>query len=477
MHKNDSISFEKGNPRSLNRLLAICLSIGSIILLSLLLPTNSNFVFLAATGFLAFVVLVQKPIIGLYIAYPILFLVPYGALRLNLPFLHSPINIIASLTLAIGIIQTLVKKRKLPKSRLYVPIIICISILGVFTLVGHGEVVNLRLMMFVEGLWPFALVILLLETPRQARNVLLSMAGTVFILSLILLPFLFTGGRFGSTFIRGLAQQQTGAMLSLPYTIIQESGTFQLFTLLALAMVATFLFSICIYSKKNHIFYWFSFIVMAGTLLASTFASVLIAFIIGMVLVLLLGIYYKATKGRSLAWISLIIMALLLVGVLLYVSPVGTQTAERILNPTIDPSGQSRLWAMQQGLGAFLTRPLMGNGAYNRLFITRSGYYLAGHNTFVVAAYEFGLLFLIPYLLLFALIVKEYGRLLRRVRKPIEKAMALGMTASFGTAIITGFITPVFSQVSPDAIVWLFIGLMTVWNNWLDENPEAELVA
>ena len=46
------------------------------------------------------------------------------------------------------------------------------------TLVGHGDSPATRLYDFAAGLWPLVLILLLVETPRQARNVLVGMCAT-----------------------------------------------------------------------------------------------------------------------------------------------------------------------------------------------------------------------------------------------------------------------------------------------------------
>jgi hypothetical protein len=377
---------------------------------------------------------------------------------------------------ALGVARFVARKRELPKSGLYLPLLACAVVLVLYTVIGHGEAADFRLFRFVQGIWPFLLIILLLDTPRQARNIILSVSGTMFLLSLSWLPAVLTGGQFGASFIRSLQQPQA-TELSKSYVFIQNVGSFSYLTLLALAFVAALFFSLCVFSGKLHYYYWVGFIAVAGVILGATYAAAVLAFVVGMVMVFLLGLSSGAARGRAVMGLGLLLLAILLVALLVYINPQSGKTAERLLNPSLDPSGGARMWAIQQGVKAFLASPIIGNGAFNREVVSASGYYLVGHNTFIVAAYEFGLLFLLPYLWLFFVVGRGYVQLIRRTRRPLEKAIAVGMAASFVAAIITGFVTPVFGEPSQDAVIWLFIGLMTVWNSWLARDPEATLVA
>jgi O-antigen ligase len=147
------------------------------------------------------------------------------------------------------------------------------------------------------------------------------------------------------------------------------------------------------------------------------------------------------------------------------------------LNPYEDPSASYRIAGFKRGVEAFRANPLIGFGAYYGEGSGAERYRAIGHNTFITAAYEYGLLFLLPFLWLLFRVGKEYIRLVRRVTRPLEKGIAIGMLASFLAAFITGFITPVFMESGQDAIIWVFIGLMTVWNYWLDRDPDAELIS
>ena len=209
--------------------------------------------------------------------------------------------------------------------------------------------------------------------------------------------------------------------------------------------------------------------------LLSTYSAALVGLIAGVLI--LLGLRRQrfgvlASRQRSLV-LPALIAGIVLVAVLL---PGGSYGFERLLGPLSDPSAKGRLSAIEQGFLAFLESPFIGHGAYNRLVITSGGHRLMGHNSYIVAAYEFGLTYLVPLIILLVAIGREYARLLRRAQRPLELALARGMFASFLAAIITGFVTPVLGEPGQDAIFWLFIGIMTVWNGWLDRDPQAILV-
>ena len=135
--------------------------------------------FLVMMGVLAVAILIRTPIWGFYLTYPSIFLLPFEALRFDFPFFNSPADVVSSLTLGIALARFVVQRRRLPSSAPYGPLAACVGLLAAFTAIGHGPDTGWYLSRFVQGLWPLYLVILLVETPRQARNALIAVFVSV----------------------------------------------------------------------------------------------------------------------------------------------------------------------------------------------------------------------------------------------------------------------------------------------------------
>ncbi|MGQ0668604.1 MAG: hypothetical protein ACT4PO_02840 [Actinomycetota bacterium] len=157
--------------------------------------------------------------------------------------------------------------------------------------------------------------------------------------------------------------------------------------------------------------------------------------------------------------------------------PPAQEVIQRILHPATDVGGSVHLFALTQGSHAFLSRPLTGFGAFNVFTVSPTGWALAGHNSFIVMAYEFGLVLLVPFVWLLVRLAREYISLFRGSAAAVDRGLAVGFLASFLAAIVTGFITPVFGDVMQDSVIWTFAGLALVWNSWRRADPNAVLVA
>ncbi|MEM4406496.1 MAG: O-antigen ligase family protein [Candidatus Methanomethylicaceae archaeon] len=439
------------------------------------LARGSSLPVLIAIALISLLIIAPDPVRGLCVAYPVMFLIPYGILWFNFPLFNSPLDIVVMLTAGLGILRFVRHKRSLPKSGGIFPLLlVCIFILVGYALVGHGEVAGLRLFRFVQGLWPFVLVLLLIETPKQAMKVLSVLLATFVLLSITWLPGLITAGKIGGNIIRSANEAQELGKGVTKISLAYVSGNLSYLTLLAIAFVAVMALGWVIASKKAR------FLTLVGTLLLcavviwSSYASALVALISGVFILLLILMFSRTIKTFSVvSWLLFIVAAIALIVLIL---PQGMTTMERIVKPSEDPSARSRMWAFSQGAQAFRANPLTGYGAYDRPKAVGGGYVLAGHNTFIALAYEFGLLFMLPYAMLFLMIARGFCQLIKRIKDKEDKVLAMSLAAVFGAAIITGFLTNVFLEPAQDAIIWLFVGLMTVWNGWLDRDHEARLV-
>lgn len=461
------------NERGLLIVMIITLAVVSLWAGSSIAKGSKTPLFLALT-MITLAILVPNPIRGVYFAYPIMFLIPFGIFWVKFPLFNSPLDVLTSLTMVLGLIRLAVERRKLPKSNLYLPILMCASILGAYAVAGHGVGAAFQLFRFVQGMWPFFLLILLLDTPNQAKKVLLSIILTMIILSLLWLPGLITAGAYGGDLIRNVNSASETTSIAQSISLVYQVGNLSSLTLLAVSFVSIAILGLFMTSPKKRLALFFCFILTAGVVLWATFAAAVLTLIAGAALVFIFGLFSKEINfSSSFTWLILVV---LIISMLITILPQGTRTFERILNPQEDASASYRIWDSKQGIQAFSQNPFIGYGSVEKPTYSSQGVLLSKHSTFIPLAFEFGLLFIIPFIWLLICIIKGYYRLINRAQRRLEKGIAIGMAASFGAAIIAGFATSVFMETGQDAIIWLFIGLMTVWNSWLDENPEAELV-
>jgi hypothetical protein len=448
---------------------ALLLSVGT----GWLLARGGTFPAVAAFGLVAAIVIANRPVIGLYACYPLLLLAPYGSFRLDVPIFHSPLQVVAMLTLGVAVAHALLNRRQLPRSRVFPLIGICILILALYALVGHGPAAGERFQRFLQDLWPLALIPLLVRTPRQARNVLLSLVGSMLGLTLLWLPGLLTLARPGDASVIRTAGEGLIQEPGLSISLLASTGSLNYLTLVAMALVAPVLLALGMAGSRR-VFWLGGYGVLAVTVLIATYASAVITLAAGS-LVAIVTMSPRRFDRRSRGLLTLLPFV---VPLLLFASalPVAQETIARLLHPALDVSGGGRLLALTQGSHAFLSRPLLGFGAVDVAVISPTGWLLAGHNSFVVMAYEFGLVLILPFMWLLARVGRDYLDLLRRTNTGVERALAAGVIASFSAAIVTGFITPVFGDVMQDAVIWTFAGLAIVWNSWKRTDGRASLV-
>lgn len=429
----------------------------------------------AAFGLVAAIVIAYRPVIGLYACYPLLLLVPYGSFRLDFPIFHSPLQIVAMLTLGIAVVGALLNRGPLPRSRVFPAVGICIMVLAVYALAGHGPVAGERFQRFLVNLWPLALIPLLVRSPRQARNVLLALVGSMLGLALLWLPGLLTLARGDASVIRtavgGLIQEPT-----LTISLLGSVGSLSYLTLVAMALVAPVLLALGM-ARPRRVLWLGGYAALALTVLAATYASAIVTLVVGTLVVVAILALSPARRGGPRSH-GLLVVFLSVVPLLLFASalPVTQKTIARLLHPTLDVGASVHLLALTQGLHAFLSRPLTGFGAFDVAVVSPTGWLLAGHNSFVVMAYEFGLVLLLPFAWLLVRIGRDYLGLLRRANLGVERALAAGLIASFTAAIATAFITPVFGDVMQDSVIWTLAGLAIVWNCWKRTDAQASLV-
>ena len=432
--------------------------------------------FLVVIGVLAGTMLVKNPIWGFYLIYPLFFLRPFGELRFDFPLLNSPGYVVSLLTLGIAFARFGVQRRPLPSSAPYGPLATCVVLLAVFTAIGHGPDSGWYLYRFVEGLWPICLVILLVETPRQARNVLIALFVSAAGRALRYLPDLLrvsayaqqTGALF--TLARGIGRVGIGPTAAGQFLLVENS--WQSVQAIALALIP--LFALAMFSERPRLRYLCGAIVVAGgfTAVTSSYLSAMLVLGIGITIVLLLG--------ARLGWVQWRISTIVLVVVLIAVtvlSPPGHSLLDRLLNPWDDAGIIARQSIYIEGVRAFLESPLVGWGAHRRGYVTPGGNYLEGHSSFIPVAYQFGLVFLVPLFLVFWQAGQNFRWLLAQPLSHTEKVLLVGTLSAFVTYLIFGIFAMTLFEFGQDAVVWLFVGLTVVWRNWLEGKTYDRLVA
>jgi hypothetical protein len=427
-------------------------------------------------GIVSVVTISFRLMIGLYACYVLLLIVPYTDQRLDIPVLQSPLQMVAVITIAGASLRHIASGRSLPKSRLYLPLAGVIAIYLMLAAVQHGDAPGVRAYNFLAGMWPLVLILLLVETPRQARNVLLAMLSVTVLLTVLWLPGLIA-----------LSTAEDNVRYAINYgastdttavSVLGAVGSLSVQTLVALALVAPVLLGVGLSTPRWRVPSLLGFLVIGVTVFAATYASAVATLIVGTVATV--GLSLLPMRGKSPGRIRGALLAIPVIFMLavigLSLKP-GQEAVDRLTDPRNDISGSARITSLEDGWHAFLEEPLIGHGAYDTYHATPGGRVLGGHNTFGVMAYEYGLLMVLPFLWMLLAIGRELISVFRGARTQIERGLGAAFLASFTAAIVTGFLTPTFAQVFQDTILWTLVGLAIVWNNWKANDPKAALVS
>lgn len=432
-----------------------------------------------AFGVLALGLLLRWPVTGLVLAWMVMILVPYGALQLALPVFDSPLMIVAALTLALGLGRLAIKRETLVYSDLYVPMAIWAGVLVLFALIGHGPDAATRAQWTLQGTWAFFLVVLVVKTPRQARTALLAL-----VLPLAGLALLWTSGMISTQGLslgtsqglfvsraRGLwignaARSGFGGVLLGLF----GTGGWQTFTMMA--MIWPILFSVAINGSGWRLR------VAAGLVSTLVFLPVLLSSYGNAILIVAEGAVFVLVSSLRRLSLREWLLAVILGGVLsalVWFSASGQYAVQRVLSGT-DPSIMARQAAVQQGLLAFRDSPLIGWGAHNHVFVTPGGHYLAVHSSFVRAAYESGLMYLVPLGILLFRAGQNILRLSQKTLAREDRAILIGVQAVFGSYVLQGLVSGSMGIIGIDSVFWLCMGLVTVWLCWLDGGIHHRLI-
>ena len=435
---------------------------------------------IAATVMLLFS---SRPIFGLFVSFPLLFLFPSQVIDIEFPLFSSPLQIVVVSTAAIALARTLAQKKSLPPSSLYLPLLMCLAVLCTNWAAGHGPDAGLRVYRFVLGLAWLLMTLLLVETPRQARNLLIAVIGTTWIMAVLwlLLTVKFSLSNAPLSAYFSLA----GAAWSPDFASSDPSGGLirigSAYDFMVIVMVLPLFVSLAFWGSPRRVrrFSWLGMMACVSLIATGGFLISATAMLIGTAAVMLLGLRYHLL-GRS-NLVQILTVLALLVGLLLL-----TRSGQKVLTKAREiPAGQSsslrdvrvRFMIYQTGIALFREYPLFGTGGYFRGGSVVGGIPVLGHSTLIESAYQFGLIYLIPLTMLIVNIGAGYRHILRQPLRPNERVLVIGLASSFLVWLSLCAVNPVLGEPGPDSVFWTFVGLTIIWNKWLKTREDAQWVA
>lgn len=424
-----------------------------------------------------------RPIFGLFVSFPLLFLFPSQVIDIEFPLFSSPLQIVVVGAAAIALARTLTQKKPLPSSSLYLPLLACLAVLGINWAMGRGPDAGLRVYRFVIGLAWLLLTLLLVETPRQARNLLIAVIGTTWTMAvlwlLLTVKFSLSNVPLSANFSLAGAAWSPDFASSDPSGGLMRIGS--TYDFMVIVMVLPLFVSLAFWGSPRRVrwFSWLGMMVCVSLIVMGRFLISTSAIFIGIAAVILLGLRYHLL-GRS-NLVQILTILALLVGLLL-LTPSGQGMLAELGEISAGQSSsilgvRVRLMIYQTGIALFRKHPLFGIGGYGRGGFVVSGIPVFGHSTLIESAYQFGLVYLIPLAVLIANIAAGYRHILRQPRRPNERVLVIGIASGFLVWLSLCAVNPVLGEPGPDSVFWTFVGLTIIWNNWLKTREDAQLVA
>ena len=459
-----------------------------IVLLALVAAAGIGYASLVAPNIALFIpflplalLILTSPAIGLYLFIPIGQLVPYWV-RAPLPVFNSPLEVVALCT-AIATAAYWARHHKAwPRSWLYLPLFVSASILGLAWFTGYGQEADARFYTFIVSLLPFFPVVLVIDSPRRARILLLSITLPLLIRAAAVWPIvLFYGGESGSVF------RQTQIIDDWLYWLWGFRGANLPLTLSFLCPVILALMFLAP-RKRLRIFLMLLALAITGALLLTTFRAALVNLGVAIIVVAVLG--PERLRHRVLGF------ALLLGGLLVFVGLLGdyARGVQGLLdnwqNTVVDPLLRGNIWVdrlamLRNDLEVFRRSPWAGVGAITpvahgselgQVELESQIFYLYGHNSISMIASEYGIALLLPWSALFLVTGWTLLRLYRAVRHSLDRGLVVGFFGIWAIVLLQAFINTTLFQILPMHIFWTCMGLAVVWNEWLQSSPGTRLV-
>ena len=418
-------------------------------------------------------IVAQRPIVGYYVFFPVLLLVPYW-MRTPFPFLNSPLEIMAVTTLALAIARFVRLKKSLPGTPLYFPWLLCLMILLAATVTGYGPDSGYLLYRLISGSWTFFLVLLLVETPHQARNVLAMAIGSVCVVAALWLPFMISftlsqpiRGVLTSSLLRYYDPTFTG-------TLVSWLGVGGVNHVVVVALTIPVLFSLTLSTASSRLrrLSGLTVIVLVLFLFFALITVPILGAILGIGIVILLEL--KAARRRTL---SRGLILLLLGGIVLALTPPAQLFWGHVRRGFDFPGVEPRLLLIRSAIQVFLDNPIMGVGGYVSSYWTDDGTFVPSHTFLFTSAYQYGVVYLAAWLLIFGIVGRQAVWLLRQPLPSPARSVVVGLLASLIVTFCFAIIGSTPGDIHSSNYFWLFVGLIDTWVRWLRRSPNAPLLS
>jgi len=455
--------------------IALALIVGLVVYwMAVRVVEGSASAFLAPFAILVLII-VRRPILGFYIYFFVVILVPYWVRVTWFPLFNSPLDIVALSTLGLAGARFLLLGKTLPRNRLLIPWFLSVGILALHVLFQHGPSSDLLLYRFLQGSVPFVLIVLLLETPRHTRNLLIAGVGAVCVMVFLWLPFMisfyispwFEARVLGNSLLRACHSFPVPCA-GTPASWLGIQGTTPV---AVVAMIVPLLFSLTLSWPSTSMRRLFVLLLIACLVFIafSTFFIKMGAALLGMAWVVWIN-RGKISKVRLMGLLILAVPFILLSpGPNIFSSGI-SQTIYQITTDT------GRWGDILTGFQLFLSAPLTGIGGYFATWFTPDGTYLPAHSSLIMNAYKFGLPYMLALVTLFVVAALEVRWLLRQQLTARVRSIVTGFAGGFVVLLLLSTFNPAFGNITPDNIFWLFMGIASTWAWWLRRSSSARLI-
>jgi len=451
------------------RIAVLVIVTGSII--SYLLFISPLYALVAGACLVALIAINKNPIIVFCIGFPML------QIFFNYSFARRPIAYLSvfDFFLLVGtllLVLILLRRGHVETYSVYIPIFVCLLVLFVYVLINHGSSPGAILLLNIEQFWPLLLVTQFLDNSKQLKIIVIVWLLTFGVLSMLYLPALLSSGSnwimvhssirhvVGDPNYQSIAY--TGSSIYLvKYVAISPQSM--------LAMVISLPVFLGVAFAKTRIRY-LAYVVISliiATVLLSTFLAAVVALLVAIWIFVLLFLFRRQSIKKGTAFILGFVFVLLIIG--LSQSPLLKTTIERQRALGEDPSTQARLELMHLELkGLAEGNLLIGYGTYEGNITFQGAAPKEGHNSVSTIAFQYGLLFFVPFLLIFGIIFRKNMTNMRREGKSRQDPFLIGISAAFLVALFSLFLDPVLPMPQTASVIWLIAGLILVMNRNAD---------
>ena len=408
-----------------------------------------------------------------YLAIPIVIIFRNFAIKLPFPFFSSPIDVLVTIGIGLGVLNIVLTRKSLPKSPLY-PLIVVFTITAItqVMLKSNNPKQVAALGKLIRGMWPLIMIILSLETPKQARNVLLTLGGTVILALSLWLPGVLSAALAGNLhLLRSSNSIMTGDKTFIDLSFSTSMRSYLIVvpfsTLIALSL------SLWVHIPRYRFLSIYASIVLTVFTFSTSVASGIVSLFFSMASFVFLEVWVRPAREAASAFMrnisTLIFVILVTVLIILYLlsnNQIASLMFDRILNPYGDASASIRIKLLEEAFSVAVANPLG----------TSSSHWYGGHDTLLTYQANWGLAFTVPYYGALIIAVKTLLSMARKTTRTLEHALFIGMAATIITNIAVGLATPNLLELLADLIVWTFVGLTIILKNWFDENPDTPLI-